>query len=309
MQLSLAQAQPRQTTASLARAYRQARVIMADSAAIQTALPSAIAFVNAARPTLEQANFAAQMHLPSGVSASLVIDQTLSHFTQLQVRCQAVYLADVLFGSEEIHDEDMVSIKQSTTHSTTRITTHNNAQSNSPASELAGELTSRGYVLDVQRSLHVLGRVPGEALNSIKSVHCLQIIPGRSAYSELRKLWLSEPAPVGVDAQHACEHHIDTLDDARVECFLARLNGQPVGVVKVIAVNQSAVIDDLFVLPSLLHEGIGHQLLDHAFSFCVRSQAQSIVMACQTDSPEQSWLSHQGFTCVASLPCWRLSDD
>lgn len=288
MQLSLAQVQPRQTTATLSRAYQQSQLIMADSTSLQTSLDGAIAFTNTSRPSLPQCNFAAQLHVPSGLNASHVVDQTLSHFSAQGARCLRVYLTDTLCESGADTD-DIQSAPQS--------------------NELSRELTRKGYSLVAEQSLHLLGRFHEAVHAPERSADSLQIIPGRSAYAELSRLWLSLSLPPKIDARQACDHHIDTLDDARVECFLARLRGQPAGVVKVITANQVGVIDDLFVTPSLRRQGIAGQLLVHAVSFCVRSQLQSVVLASQTGSFEHAWLTSRGFTPVASLHHWRLSDD
>ncbi len=292
MQLSLAQVQPRQTTATLSRAYQQSQLILADTAAVATSLDGAIAFTNTSRPSLPQANFAAQFHVPTGCSASRVVEQTLSHFSTQGVRCLRVYLTDTLCESGA--DTDDI---QSDSHT------------GGPAQELSRELVCKGYRHIAEQSLHLLGRFHEPVRPPERSADSLQFIPGRSAYAELSRLWSTAFLPSKIDARHACEHHIDTLDDARVECFLARLRGQPAGVVKVITANQVGVIDDLFVTLSLRRQGIAGQLLAHAVSFCVRSQLQSVVIASQTGSFEHAWLTRRGFTPVARLGHWRLSDD
>lgn len=150
-------------------------------------------------------------------------------------------------------------------------------------------LETRGYRPRKMNVFLVTDYVSSRELNNN-----LQIIPGRAAYAELRKLF-EESAADTADAM------LDRLDEPRAEVFLGRLHSQPAGVVVVVTLGQIGVIDFVYTATSARGQGVATTLLAHALDHCQRAQFEQVILEAPEGCPAVPVYQRLGFKPVASF--------
>ncbi len=159
---------------------------------------------------------------------------------------------------------------------------------------LAQAIGRRGYQ-PAQRWVYVLSRKPLPDAPSGR----VQIIPARAAYTQLRR-WYGSVAR----SQHAgiyADACVDLLDEPRLETFLGRLDGEPVGTCGVVSLGQVGVVHGLHVVTGARGEQIGLSLLTHLIEHCARAQFAQVVVELGEGDARAALFESLGFERVTSF--------
>lgn len=265
MELPIVQTSYQPSADALIRAAKRAELILARTLAQEIQQEAATLFINPQRPHVALANSAMEVSLPDTADAHALVHQILKPYEQANTACARL---------------------QNAVTEWPKALTHAMAQ--------------RGYE-PKPRSIYLLTRSDcPEPTNSV-----LQIIPARAAYGQLTE-WYRSIADRGVfgDGGLADEYAstgVDLLDEPRMELFLGRIDGKPVGTAGMVTLGQIGVLYGLTALP--LHPQqvqIEQTLLTHVIDHCARAQFSHVIV----DLPEQSQSDHIyrkiGFEPVAS---------
>lgn len=249
---------------ALVRAMHRVQIMLARTTSQETELSGATAFVDAAHPDVPMANFAADLHVPADSSASSVLDTLLDHYQSNGLQC--LWLSC--------------------------------NQLDWPA-DLLQAAVERGYVSMPALQVRLLRGYRSPRIQSDK----LQIIPSRAAYAQLRLLLQQAAqhdwANLGASPDHMASVLLTQLDEPRVESYLGRLDGKPVGLVDIVSVGQIGVIKSLYVSPPMRRQGIAGRLMEQAVDFCRRAMFEQVILECLSDDPSSSWYDRLGFIFVA----------
>ncbi len=266
MELPIAKQSYLPTADALVRAVKRADVVLARTTAQEETLDGATVFANPSRPTVALANFATDLTIPQGGTAQAVVEAIAAWFGQQGTVCTAMDCAGMAWPAD-----------------------------------LAGALEARGWRPLIHHVFRMDGYVPPTRTNPD-----LQIIPARAAYGELRRLFL-----VAARQEYAAENEqqansiadvlIDQLDEQRLEYYLARIDGQPVGYGGVVGLGQTGVIHAAFTDPGHRGKGIGGTLPMRLMCWIIADD-RSTSMCCST-----GWIvaGRCRFTKAWGLSRWR----
>ena len=273
MELPIAKQSYLPSTDTLVRAIKRAAVILARTAAEETQLDGATVFVNARRPGVRMINLATDLNIPGGATADGVLAQVFDHFREASVPCHALRCAETQWP-KPLAD----------------------------AAEQAGyqRAASTVFLLDKFKR-------PGSFRDD------LQVIPGRAAYAELRRLHRRDAvARWNADdrlADDLADTHIDFYDESRLDSFLGRLAGQPAGVVNVLTLGNIGVITDVHTDHEHRRQGVARTLLTHAIEHCQRAAFEQVVLEAPEDCGiERALYESLGFKAVATFSAYERPD-
>lgn len=270
MELPLAPTSRKPTPAALVRALRHAELMIARAAAIETELAGAVTFHRVDRPNVNVANFAAEARVPEGVDAPAVVREILDHYASISTTCHWILPAE-------------------------------NSLASPVNQQLAAALNPHGFRPLQPTSLYLLEHFAPPT----RTCSELQIIPGRAAYAQFREFVKSSASQQwNCDDKTAADiaaHHLDALDDARIEPFLGRFHGKPAGMITVIPVGQIGVIDAVYVAPEFRGRGVSSSLLAHALDFCDRAMFEQVILEAEPGSIAAQAYERRGFKLVSPL--------
>jgi len=245
---------------ALVRAIKRGDVLLARMAAEETQLEGATALVNPARSGIRRVNLAAEVHLPEGLTAGEVLKGLDTHFESAGARCLEL----------QCTEQDWPE----------------------PLAEAAA---SRSYARR-ERAVYLLKEY---APPSPKAAD-LQVIPGRAAYGQVaaisrlgaRTRWAGDDEAA---ANQWAETRIDFLDEPRLELFLGRIEGQPVGYASLLSLGQMGVVEDVYTAPDFRRRGVATRLMAHVIGLCQRAQFEQVILAVDPDNPARALYDKLGF--------------
>ncbi len=262
------------SVASLVRAVRQGNLMLARMTAEETPLDGAIALTNPRRPEVHMANWAGEVHVPTGSLPEQVLDAIEQHFASHGATCWALVGAAMEWP---------------------------------PA--LAAAIRQRGYAVPWHSQIWQYHRpaLPPAARDATASpvpsnTAAWQIIPARAAYAQIRTLYHAAALQYGKESQlvnDLVQSQIDHLDEPRFEMFIARKDGQVVGGAGIVACGPVGVIDNVFTHPDYRRQGIATALLDHVIEHGRRAMFESIVLECREGSEAESLYRRLSFVPIA----------
>ena len=94
---------------------------------------------------------------------------------------------------------------------------------------------------------------------------------------------------------------IDQLDEPRLELFLGRLDGQPVGVAGVTTLGQIGVIYPAYTDNNHRGKGIAATLMSHTLDHCARALMDQIVIERSDNCPSIGFYESLGFRGVVTV--------
>jgi GNAT superfamily N-acetyltransferase len=102
-----------------------------------------------------------------------------------------------------------------------------------------------------------------------------------------------------------------SLDEPRLERFLARLDGRPVAIAGVLALGQIGVIDPCYVSPPLRGQRIGPTLMAHVLEYCHRALFEQVILRRADGCPSIPFYEGLGFERLVSYTKYvhRHDDD
>ena len=263
MELPVAKQSYLPSSEALVRAVKHADVALAHTAAEPSALEGATAFTSAARPRVRSANFATELHVPDGWSADAVLDGVGEHFERAGAPCHALDSADAVWPDE-----------------------------------LAGAAERRSYL--ARRKLVFLLQEYAEPAQRDTP---LQIIPARAAYAELRPFYrdmaVQQHGFGEATADELAETMFEWLDEPRLDLFLGRVDGRPVGVAGVLGLGQIGVINPAYTGPAHRGKGIGAALLAATIEHCQRASFDQVLLSRSDGCPSIPLYERLGFARVA----------
>lgn len=110
----------------------------------------------------------------------------------------------------------------------------------------------------------------------------LQILPARSIYPQLgafyRDFARKEHQCDDAAAGQVADAMIDRLDEARMDLFIARRDGKPVGSAGVVSLGNIGVIDPAYTDPDHRKQGIAATLMDAVLEHCARAQFEQVLV-------------------------------
>jgi len=264
IQLPIVQPQHIPSADAMVRAVKRAGVIAARTGAQETPLQAATALTNASRPGVWSENFATDLLLPDGTDATTVWDEVATHFEGHGVPCH------LLEAVEEPWPE-----------------------------ALAQWAEDRGYQPVIQQVYLLANHPPPDRLNSD-----LQIIPARAAYGELGGFYHSMARDeYGAGPQQATDWAgamIDRLDEPRLELFLGRIAGVPVGVAGVTTLGQIGVVSEAYTDKRYRGGGVASGLINHTLDYCARAQMGQVILSRSKGCPSIGFYESVGFKKIAS---------
>lgn len=268
MELPIAKQSYLPSTEALVRALRRADMVLARTAAEEAELDSATVFTNPARPEVQMVNAAAEVRVPEGTTADAVLAEIDAHFEQRGLRCLQWDAAEAEWPAP-----------------------------------LRGALAARGCREEVWRLMLLDEPLPLSRVNPR-----LQVIPGRAAYAELRRLHAHAAKASGVSddiAGQMADTRVDHHDEPRLESLLGRLDGTPVGLVNVLTLGNIGVITEIVTDPDSRRQGVASTLLDHALEFCKRALFEQVILGVADGCPARSLCEAAGFKAVAGFSIFR----
>lgn len=265
MELPIAPQSYRPGPDALVRAVKHADAMAVRLVADEASLDGAVAFTCPARPDVSFINYATDLHVPPGLTASRVVEQVVDHFARAGVPCHALEC-----GSTHWPDD------------------------------LAAAAEAHGYVRSPRAELYLLTRYQPPA-----TLHTqVQIIPARAAYRELHEFCVQAACENRIDpalAERIARTQVDFFDEPRLDGFLARMDGRAVGVATLASMGQIGVIGWIHVAAANRNQGIGSALMRHVLDQCGRSQFEQVVLETLADGPACRWYQRQGFQAVTSF--------
>jgi ribosomal protein S18 acetylase RimI-like enzyme len=272
MELPIAKESYRPSTDALVRALRRADAILARTAAEETELDAAIAFVNAARPNVRMINYAADLRVPEEGNADKVIAEILAHFRERGATCHGLAPSATAWPA-----------------------------SLADAARRAGyrPWTSRLYRLESYRP-------------PAKRHAKLQIIPARAAYAEVHRLHergaVTEWNADATLAKDLADTHVDFLDESRLDAFLGRIDQKPAGIVTVLTLGNVGVICDVHTHIDFRRQGVAATLMDHAIDHCQRAIFESVILETSDENkPACALYESLGFRLVTHFESYTLA--
>lgn len=232
----------------------------------------ATAFIAPDLPRVHQANWLCDLAVPPGIDPGAALDSALRTFADRHARCHLLRPADA-----------------------------------HPDATLLAAAAAHGFT-----PRHVtLYRWPGGILDA-PAQPPVQLIPSRAAYDQLRALALVHAHEIAPDdndlQQQLVRHHVRRHDEPRLESFLARLDGSPVGSVQVLSLGPIGVVVELYVVPDARRRGIGLRLLAAAVEYARRAQFESLILDTACDnSPARSLYDRAGFVALGRVAELRPS--
>lgn len=271
MELPISSQSYRPSPDALVRAIKRVKVILGRTTAEETQLDCATAFTNPHRPTIGKANFVVDVHLADNQSSTQSLDLIHQHFQNNGANCR--------------------SLSSIETHWPT---------------ELAEHIELRGY-LPSQSSIYLLSEYKPPTRTNTD----IQIIPGRSAYGQLRQLYRESGVERyeldGAAADDLAATYIDHLDEPRKEVFLGRIDGQAIGLVSLTTLGQIGVLNDVYTAKDFRKRGIARTLIAHAINHCQRALFEQVILEIMEDNHEARRVYQQlGFKAVAAIVTYRL---
>ena len=141
----------------------------------------------------------------------------------------------------------------------------------------------------------------------------LQIIPARAAYGELRPFYDSMARlEFGADNRLATDFAavmIDRLDETRLELFLGRFDGRPVGVAGVVTLGNIGVIDPAYTDPEHRGKGIGAAMAAHTFDHCQRALFEQVLIERSEGCVSIPFYEALGFERAAEFVRYAAAED
>ncbi len=255
---------------SLVRAIKRADVILARTAATETALAGATAFVNPARPQVHMCNFAAELHLPPGLSAAEALLDIHAHFQQANATCSFL----------QCHDADWPAAWEQ-------------------------PLLDAGYQRAPEAAIMRLTQQPQPPRHPPAMV---QIVPARAVLRDLPAFHAhiirhTYHTDADVTAQLTATF-MDHLDEPRLEPFVARVNGQMVAIAALINLGDIGVIDNVQTLAEHRSRGIATALLLHLLDHAARAQFTSVILETLPDTPAMRLYQTLGFVELRRFAKW-----
>jgi len=254
----------------LVREIKRVQAILARTTAHETVLDGATAYTNPHRPGARLANTATDLQLPNNLAPNSLLDNIIHHYQQAGVNCYALSCAHLDWP---------------------------------PA--LADAAQNHGYTPSKLQVYHLAAYTPPEPPTPRNpSNQDIQIIPGRAAYPQLRQVFLTQAS----DHDHATPEQasqttdalIDQLDEPRLEMFIARRGGQPLGIAGVVSLGQIGVIHNLYTPPQHRGTGIATALLQHTIELCARATFEQVILELPDACPSTSFYQSFGFNPVVS---------
>ncbi|MCX5658279.1 MAG: GNAT family N-acetyltransferase [Planctomycetota bacterium] len=250
---------------ALVRGVKRANAVLARAIAGEEALPGATAFFDPARPGVDLANFAADLHVPPESDAANVVAAVREHYRSHDLRCAS------LDSAESAWPAGLAG-----------------------AAEAAGLRAVRWHVMLLQ------GYRPPARVNER-----LQIIPARAIYAQLPEIFglfarlehRADDAAAGLIARAL----VDQLDEQRLDLFVARLDGKPVGFAGVLGLGQMGVIQAAFTDPNCRGQSVGSTLMSHLLDHCGRALFEQVILERHEGCPSIPFYTGLGFTPVAEF--------
>lgn len=270
MELPIAPQTYQPSAEALVRAAKRAGATISRALAEETPLEGAVAFTNAARQGVAAANCAVELQT-DGVGAGVLLDRIEAHFQKAGARCRLVHYAEQDWPEE-----------------------------------LSRALESRGYRPSVRRVFQLREHCRPKLVDPR-----VQIIPARAAYGQLRQFYVTmaqrDPQECdGVLPQEFASARVDELDETRLDRFLARLGGEPVGVADVLTLGQIGVLGGVYTLPERRSGGLGVTLVAHAIEYCQRAQFEHVVLELAENCRATAFYEALGFRAVATFKRYKL---
>ena len=261
------------SASALVRAVKRGQVILARTVATETELDIATIFVNPERPRIWIANSAHDLAPREGCSAQDVIDQVFEPFEGAHISCHVLHAAEPQWSAE-----------------------------------VGSVLADRGYGPKKYQVLLLHRYVP-----PMHREADLQVIPIRAAYAEARRIYhdqaMIEQRGDSSLARDLTETRIDMLDEPRLEVFLGRWHGRPVGVAGVLTLGDIGVIHPTFIHSDFRDKGMGSALTAHVLEHCQRAVIQSVVLQRPDGCGSIPFYESLGFGVIASFDSyWRSAD-
>jgi GNAT superfamily N-acetyltransferase len=270
MELPIAPQTYQPSAEAFVRAAKRAGATVSRALAEETPLEGAVAFTNAARRNVAAANCAVELQT-DGVGAEALLARIESHFQKAGTRCQLMHYA------EQDWPQD-----------------------------LSRAVEARGYCPSMRRVFQLREHRRPKLVD-----RRVQIIPARAAYGQLRRLYLTmaqrDPQECdGVSPEEFASARVDELDETRLDRFLARLDGEPVGVADVLTLGQIGVLGGVYTLPERRSGGLGVTLVTHVVEYCLRAQFEHVVLELAENCRATAFYEALGFRPVATFKRYKL---
>lgn len=262
MELPVISSSPAIASDALIRAVKRADTILARTGAEELELGGASVFVRPDRAGAAAVNRALDLRVSDEQSASEVIDEVTSHFTAEDAVCL------VLDANEDTWSKELVGL----------------AETNGYQPQSCSVRVLQNYITPSEAEL---------------AKQALQIIPARAAYSEARQLFHLQASTRGVADTHRdgyADTQIDFLDEARVDCFLARRDRQPIGQISVLTLGNIGVLVDLFTIDDESNDvAVSTALLARLVDHCQRAQFEHVIARTTNDDSYAAFIEIKGF--------------
>jgi len=231
--------------AALIRAAGRARAVLSRTVAEEIGLDSGTVYVDANRPRVRLCNHATDVRLPAEDRDPVAaVQRLLEEFAQRNSVCHSLTASA---------DRWPPSLGQ--------------------AAQQAGFVPATRIVLRAERYAEPEGRTTHNGL---------QVIPARAAFDETRTVFrqmaLSEHDADQTWADHLAEALTQTLDEPRLDLFLGRSSGQPVGLAGVLTLGHVGVIFPAYTVPQARGQGVGRTLLGHTMEHARRSLFEQVIV-------------------------------
>jgi len=254
------------TAEAMVRAIHRAGGLLARSVAQETQLTGATAFSDPLRASVPCANFATELHLPSGFDAATILDEVTAHYNHHSVPLHVLESANVTW----------------------------------PESLVSG-MESRGFIPKTWRVFLLEHHKPPTQ----KRNTAIQIIPVRAAYGQLHSFFCSvasEALEVNEkDAARFAQTAIDHLDEPKLDALLARVDGQPIGIAGVVSLGQIGVLYNTYILKANRNQGVASALLNRLLDVCARSGMKQVIVDRADQCASIPFFKSIGFTEIASF--------
>lgn len=250
---------------TLVRAIIRADVTLARMAAQEIQLESSTIFTNPQRPSIHMCNFAADVRMEAERTAEQALDEIDNHFESAGCRC--------------------------------RMLISNEPQWGQPLAEAA---TARKYQRQTADVCLLSNYTLPATLND-----AVQVIPGRAAYKQLQafrqQAAMEQHSGDTSLAEAIAAMYIDHLDEARLEVFLGRIDGEAVGLVNLLTLGQIGVIEWMYTRQETRRRGVARTLLTHAIDHCHRAMFEQVILKVPQDATAMRLYEELGFKPVATL--------
>ncbi|TWT41812.1 Acetyltransferase (GNAT) family protein [Phycisphaerae bacterium RAS1] len=176
-----------------------------------------------------------------------------------------------------------------------------------PVDAFSSFLPMLGYE---RREWTCLGRPPTAAIEDVPAAPYVRVLPARAmrrAYTAAIAARFGDSSRDAETASAMTALHLDRLNDAGYDAFVALADDQPAGTAALFQVGEIGRVCDVFVMPALRRRGVGRELLRHALAAARRWLLHPTCAAVDArNATGRALLEQAGFVADGTIPWFAL---